>query len=114
MIRIFAPILFLLPSQAFAENAPYVGLWAEQAAYCNRAVGDGSDSPTKITHSTIEGWEFLCDIKTISKENAGWILRLSCASEGTESPETMHFRIMPNGQLYESGSYGKHYYVRCK
>jgi hypothetical protein len=113
MLKRLIPIVLVVSSPALAGSAAYVGVWAQKPADCKEAVGNGSASPMKITPKKIYGWEYECDIKRVSTSRSGWAMRLSCASEGTESPETMRFKISPEGHLHETGSWGTHDYVRC-
>jgi hypothetical protein len=112
MLKRLIPILLVVASPAFAESAAYVGVWAQKSEDCKEEVGNGSASPIKITPKKIYGWEYECDIKRVSTSRSGWTLRLSCASEGTESPETVRFKISPGG-LHGIWSWGTRDYVRC-
>jgi hypothetical protein len=113
MLKRLIPILFAVFSPALAESAAYVGVWAQKPADCKVEVGNGSDSPMEITPKKIYGREYQCDIKRVSTSSSGWTMRLSCASEGTESAETMRFKLASRGHLHETGSWGTHDYVRC-
>ncbi|GJD53714.1 hypothetical protein OPKNFCMD_6492 [Methylobacterium crusticola] len=114
MLTRLVPILVLVASPALARSAPYVGVWAQKPADCGVAIGDGSGSPMEITKTTVSGWEYRCDIRRVSATRAGWTMRLACASEGTESTETMRFQLVDGGHLHETGSWGTHDYVRCR
>jgi hypothetical protein len=111
MIKILISILVLISTPAQALDPAYLGLWSPSLYACS------ADDRTafRITPKGISGKELECTIKQQSSDAGGWLVRLWCGSEGSDSTLTLRWRLMPNGQLHEDQIGGKSYdYVRCK
>ena len=67
-------------------------------------AGDGAGSLSAATTGTKEAHK---------EGNGGWVLRLRCASEGTDSDETLHWRLGQDGRLRETQNGQTVTYVRC-
>jgi hypothetical protein len=71
-------------SPAFAIDQAYLGYWAEDAAACN------PHDAFRITREGFSAREANCRAKDARREGKGWILRLRCASEGSDSDVALH------------------------
>src|SRR5260221_10920885 len=98
------------PASSPGFDPGYAGVWAPSVGACK-----ADDRTTfRITPKGISGKELECEIKQASADGGGWLVRLSCGSEGTDSTLTVRWRLMPNGRLHEDQKGGKSYdYVRC-
>jgi len=113
MIKNLVPILalILISTPALAIDPAYLGLWAPSPEACR----PDDRTAFRITPKGISGRELECETKQASSDNSGWLLRLWCGSEGTDSTITLRWRLMPNGHLHEDQKGAKSYdYVRCK
>jgi hypothetical protein len=103
-----APVSAPAPTQAIDPS--YLGVWAPDPGACR------ADDRTvfRITPKELHGPEWSCAIKQASSEGGGWLVRLSCASEGNEYSLTLRWRLGPGGRLHESQKGKSSAYVRCK
>jgi hypothetical protein len=110
MIKSLVPILVLISTPALAIDPAYLGLWAPSPEACR----PDDRTAFRITPKGISGRELECETKQASSDSSGWLVRLRCGSEGTDSTITLRWRLMPNGHLHEDQKGGKSYdYVRC-
>jgi hypothetical protein len=113
MIKHLVPILvlILISTPALAIDPAYLGLWAPSPEACK----PDDRTAFRITPKGISGRELECETKQASSDSSGWLVRLWCGSEGTDSTITLRWRLIPNGHLHEDQKGGKSYdYVRCK
>ena len=110
-IRVLLLALFLLavaaPSPALAIDPAYLGFWAEDATAC---------TPYEAFRITPEGFsarEENCRTTEAHKEGKGWVLRLRCALEGSDSNVTVHWELGRDGRLRETQNGQTTTYVRC-
>jgi hypothetical protein len=110
--RVLLLTLLLLPalaarSPAFAIDPAYLGYWAENATACT------PHDAFRITPEGFSAREANCRTKEAHKEGKGWVLRLQCASEGSDSNVTLHWWLEQDGRLRETQNGQTTTYVRC-
>jgi hypothetical protein len=110
MIKYLIPVLVLISTPALAIDPAYLGFWAPSPKACR------ADERTafRITPKGISSYEEGCEINQASPDGAGWLVRLSCASEGYDSTVTLRWQLMPNGRLRETMKGRTSEYIRCK
>jgi hypothetical protein len=95
------------PSPAFAIDPAYLGYWAEDAKACTY------HDAFEITPEGFSAHEEDCRTKDARKEGKGWVLRLRCAGEGSESNVTLHWQLGQDGRLRATQNGQTTTYVRC-
>jgi hypothetical protein len=110
IVKGLIPILALISTPALAIDSGYVGVWAPNPGACR------ADDRTvfRITPKEMHGPEWSCAIRQASSESGGWLVRLSCASEGNDYPLTLRWSLGPDGRLHETRKGQSSEYVRCK
>jgi hypothetical protein len=111
-IRVLLLALFLLavaaPSPALAIDPAYLGYWAGDAAACTLY------DAFRITPEGFSSSEELCRTQEAHKEDEDWVVRLRCASEGSDSNVTVRWRLSQDGRLREIQDGRTTTYVRCE
>jgi hypothetical protein len=89
MYKYSISLSLLMSTPVLATEPAYIGVWASDSEGCKypREV-------LQITKKEITGNEWMCRIKNISSDGAGWLASLACAGEGSEYTLTSngHFR----------------------
>jgi hypothetical protein len=120
MYKYFISLSLLMSTPVLAAELAYIGVWASDAEECKYP-----SEVLQITKREMRGKEWMCRIKNISSDGAGWLARLACAGEGSEYTLTSHWEIASNGHFRDtlktcsppavcSGQAGRSTeYVRC-
>jgi hypothetical protein len=97
MYKYFISLSLLMSTPVLATEPAYIGVWASDSEGCKypREV-------LQITKKEITGNEWMCRIKNISSDGAGWLASLACAGEGSEYTLTSHWEIATNGHFRET------------
>jgi hypothetical protein len=116
----FALTLLLIASSPPAYGqAPYVGRWAEDPAWCRNTRANGTDEmPITIWPRTIETFASICLVQSaVRTTRVMWRLRTSCRDEGQSEHEprtlvTFLLRLDGN-RLYLRDNTGVRNLTRC-
>ena len=71
-------VLLLGITQAQATE-PWIGRWAEERKYCTSPGESGNEMPMAFTRTTAR-WFRPCNIRSIKKQSAVWVLKAKCPS----------------------------------
>jgi len=97
LIAICASVLMAAPVIAAEPN--WVGVWTGDYEWCKNAdrIGSMTPAPIRLTSTEMEGYENLCQIKSVkgSDDFAYYRLIMECSSEG--DTYTDHKVLMMDG-----------------
>lgn len=82
------------PAAVQGEVEPtFVGRWAADPAWCRN--DSGAERPIRLTLRRFEGYENVCDVRALMRDDTGWEATLACEAEGARTTERL--RLQPVG-----------------
>ncbi len=86
------------------RNAPWVGKWAADPAWCADAdkIGRKTPAPVELTPTEFLGYENSCTITKVVQPGSmqAWLLKLECQSEGSVYDDEMLVAVNRDGRLW--------------
>lgn len=78
-VRALALAVLLLGITQARAAEPWIGRWAEERKFCTRPGETGNETPMAFTRTTAR-WFGTCNIRSIKKQSAVWVLKAKCPS----------------------------------